>query len=223
MRPRRGPLAPARARARVPEIFFTADTHFGHGAVAGLLGRRRADGARFASTTEMDEALVAAWNAAVGPRDTVWHLGDVARARTAGEVDRALALRSRLNGAAVFLVRGNLDGLLADDPRFAWAGVCTARLLRPRPGAPRLMLHHAPLAAWPGAARGVLHLHGHSHGRSRAAPGRLDVGIDAVGPWAGALRPVTLDEVLARVGPSYIGPSGTALAASGGKRRASKS
>ena len=52
-------------------IFFTADTHFGHGAVLRYCSRP------FASASEMDEALFANWSACVGPKDTVYHLGDV--------------------------------------------------------------------------------------------------------------------------------------------------
>jgi len=54
-------------------LFFTADTHFGDHRTLNIHRRP------FASVAEMDEALVAGWNAVVGPADEIWHLGDVAR------------------------------------------------------------------------------------------------------------------------------------------------
>ena len=43
--------------------WFTADTHFGHGAACGFPRRP------FASTAEMEAAMLAAWQAPVGPVD----------------------------------------------------------------------------------------------------------------------------------------------------------
>jgi calcineurin-like phosphoesterase family protein len=51
-------------------VFFTSDTHFGHAAVIRSCERP------FASADEMDEALIARWNARIKPGDTVYHLGD---------------------------------------------------------------------------------------------------------------------------------------------------
>jgi calcineurin-like phosphoesterase family protein len=53
-------------------VLFTADSHFGHGGALGLFARP------FPSVAAMDAALAEAWNEAVGPNDTVWHLGDLA-------------------------------------------------------------------------------------------------------------------------------------------------
>lgn len=47
--------------------FFTADTHFEHGGALGLFRRP------FASVAEMNEALIARWNEAVGAVDEGWH------------------------------------------------------------------------------------------------------------------------------------------------------
>ncbi len=52
---------------------FVSDTHFGHRAI---LAPRMQAPRRFASIEEHDETLIARWNAAVRPDDTVWHLGD---------------------------------------------------------------------------------------------------------------------------------------------------
>jgi len=67
--------------------WFTADAHFGDHRTINLHRRP------FASTAEMDQALVAGWNALVGPTDEVWRLGDFARP----PADVAVLL-ARLNG-----------------------------------------------------------------------------------------------------------------------------
>lgn len=83
----------------MPDVFFTADLHFGHARILELCGRP------FASVEEMDEALVARWNDVVRkPDDIVWVLGDYAL----GDWRRALGHLARLNGRKL-LVAGNHD------------------------------------------------------------------------------------------------------------------
>jgi hypothetical protein len=53
-------------------IYFTADTHFNHANIISFCQRP------FASVAEMNEALIAKWNARVGEGDLVYHLGDFA-------------------------------------------------------------------------------------------------------------------------------------------------
>ncbi|MEM9701635.1 MAG: metallophosphoesterase, partial [Planctomycetota bacterium] len=92
------------------QIFFTSDTHFGHANVIKNCDRP------FADVGEMDEALIANWNAVVGPKDVVYHLGDFAfRAKR-----KPREYLARLNGT-VHLVKGNHDEeTLKDCPdRFA--------------------------------------------------------------------------------------------------------
>lgn len=159
-------------------VFFTSDTHWGDHRVLNI-GRRP-----FGSVAEMDEALVANWNAAVGVGDEVWHLGDVAR--RAGDV---AALLARLNGVK-HLVRGNNDppGTLAAQ---GWASAGEYRELEI--DGVHLVLCHYPFRSWNRQGRGAINLHGHSHGRLKAMPRQFDVGVDARG-----FRPVTLAEITAR-------------------------
>lgn len=79
--------------------YFTADTHFGD---PHVLRHARA---RFGTVEAHDEALIAAWNAVVGPEDTVWHLGDFAVEASRA---RCAEVFSRLHGLK-HLVRGNHD------------------------------------------------------------------------------------------------------------------
>lgn len=79
-------------------IFFTSDTHFGHARIIELSNRP------FRSVEHMNEEIVRRWNEVVTPRDTVFHLGDVAL----GPIRDSLEYIRRLNGD-IRLVIGNHD------------------------------------------------------------------------------------------------------------------
>lgn len=83
--------------------YFISDTHFGHAKCWEEF--KRADGSplrAFSSTEEMDETMIANWNAVVRPEDSVYHLGDFVINR------RNMSVGHRLNGRKR-LVRGNHD------------------------------------------------------------------------------------------------------------------
>jgi calcineurin-like phosphoesterase family protein len=161
-------------------VWFTADTHFGHGGALGLFRRP------FDSVAAMDEALIGRWNAVVREGDEVWHLGDVAVRQ---RLERVVAVLARLVGRK-HLIAGNND-----TPEIralpGWASVADYRELSL--GGRQLVLCHYPLRSWNGMARGAINLHGHSHGRLAPLPRQVDVGVDA---WAFA--PIGLDAILAR-------------------------
>jgi calcineurin-like phosphoesterase family protein len=164
-------------------VFFTSDQHFGD--------HRRLfiDRRPFSSVEEMDRAMAERWNAAVGPGDTVWHLGDLTRLRNAERID---ALLSSLNGEK-HLIIGNNDG----PATLAWPGWASVRhYAETAVDGRELVLCHYAFRTWNGMGRGRLNLHGHSHGRLRPVPRQFDVGVDAR-----EFRPVTLDEILARSAP----------------------
>lgn len=163
------------ARSRV---FFTADTHFGH---ARLMPKRP-----FATAEEMDQALIERWNAAVSPKDHVYHLGDVAWSKP-----RVVApMLAALNGRKT-LIRGNHD----HSPMRAlsvWTDVFDIKEIMAN--GVRVVLCHYPLLEWNGAFRGALHLFGHVHGRIPPTSQRCDVGVDC---WD--FRPVSMPEIRARL------------------------
>jgi calcineurin-like phosphoesterase family protein len=143
-------------------LFFTSDTHFGHGGALGLFRRP------FGSVAAMDAALVRAWNETVGGGDEVWHLGDFA-IRQSGA--RTAELLGMLQGRKR-LVRGNNDSdETASLP--GWLEVIVEKALVL--DGVRLVLTHHPLAKLP---EGTINLHGHSHGKRRQRPGWIDVGVD---------------------------------------------
>jgi calcineurin-like phosphoesterase family protein len=79
------------------QIFLTSDSHFGHFNVIKYCNRP------FTTVEEMNEALIANWNAVVGQEDIVFHLGDFSFHERYVE-----EFLSRLNGYK-FLILGNHD------------------------------------------------------------------------------------------------------------------
>jgi calcineurin-like phosphoesterase family protein len=160
-------------------VFFTSDTHFGHAGALGLWRRP------YDSVRAMDAALIAGWNATVGPDDGVWHRGDFALGPA---VARAGDLLAALAGTK-HLVAGNNDPA-AVRALPGWASVAdyAEHVLE----GTHLVLCHYPFRSWSGMAKGALNLHGHSHGRMAPLPRQIDVGVDA---WDFA--PVGLDRLLA--------------------------
>ncbi|MBV8915765.1 MAG: metallophosphoesterase [Acetobacteraceae bacterium] len=162
-------------------VFFTADTHFGHGGALGLYRRP------FRSVAEMDAAMVHRWNAVVGAQDEVWHLGDFALRRSAQDM---AVLLDRLHGQK-HLLTGNNDGPTTTALP-GWASVQPyAELELDGIG---LVLCHYPFRTWRNMGRGWLNLHGHSHGRLAPMARQADVGVDA---WD--FQPVTLEQVRVRL------------------------
>lgn len=156
-------------------VFFTSDTHFGDHRVLNLYPRP------YGSIAEMDEGLIMRWNALVAPEDEVWHLGDFARsAKVAADAF------PRLNGRK-HLVLGNNDP--ADVTRLPWESVGPYAEIEA--DGRRLVLCHYPFRSWNGMHRGVLNLHGHSHGRLKPLRRQFDVGVDVRD-----YRPVRLAQLL---------------------------
>lgn len=83
-------------------IFLISDTHWGHKGVCEFLNDDGTKLRPWDNYTDMDEAMIANWNSVVGPKDKVYHLGDVVINR------RAFPTLSRLNGEKV-LIKGNHD------------------------------------------------------------------------------------------------------------------
>ena len=85
------------------QVFFTADTHFGHDAIVKFCERP------WPNSKVMDRALVRNWNSVIKEEDTVYILGDFTMAGPSktNEVEKIV---SKLNGTKI-LVIGNHDRL----------------------------------------------------------------------------------------------------------------
>jgi calcineurin-like phosphoesterase family protein len=80
------------------ETYFTSDTHFGHKNILEYEKEHRP----FDTVEEMNEQIIANWNATVRPKDIIFHLGDFAFGA------KNIAIAERLNGQKK-LVLGNHD------------------------------------------------------------------------------------------------------------------
>ena len=142
----------------MPSVFLVSDTHFGH---TGVCRFTRNDGVTklrpWDSAEEMDEAMVKAWNDRVGPKDKVYHLGDVVINR------KHLPTMSRLNGDKV-LIRGNHDIFPDDEYRKYF------RELRAYHVVEGMIFSHIPLHTESLGRFGV-NVHGHTHANRVMKPG----------------------------------------------------
>jgi calcineurin-like phosphoesterase family protein len=175
------------------EVFFIADTHLGH---RGIIQFSETKPFRpFDTIEEHDEELVRRWNATVGPKDTVWHLGDFCFGK------RNLEIAARLNGNKK-LVMGNHDMYATEDYLRYFtrlAGVVEYK---------GLVLSHAPLHESQ-LARWYMNVHGHLHTRRVMAPpemrldgvivaNRVDRRYVCVSAEQVNLTPVSFDWILNR-------------------------
>ncbi len=167
--------------------WYTADTHFGHANIITHCSRP------FTNADEMNEAIIARWNAIVAKSDTVYHLGDVLsfKHKEMGEA-RGRALLDRLNGTMT-IAWGNHD----DHCQWLKSRYHTVDYMDTRVEGQRLVMCHYPFESWngrqPSHPGNSIHIHGHTHGMLRKMAGRVDVGVDCWG-----FNPVSLEEIVER-------------------------
>lgn len=134
----------------MPSVFLVSDTHFGH---KGVCHFTRNDGVTklrpWDTPEEMDEAMVKSWNERVGPKDKVYHLGDVVINR------RSLPTMARLNGDKV-LIRGNHDIFPDDEYRKYFRELRAYHVMN------GMILSHIPIHEESLGRFGV-NIHGHLH------------------------------------------------------------
>lgn len=174
----------------MPDVYFTADLHLNHARIIELGGRP------FGSVEEMNEVLVANWNATVKRGDTVYFLGDLGFFNS---TEQATALVRSLNGQK-FLIFGNHDKKQVERSEgWAWKG----HYRRIKVAEQRIVLCHYAMVTWEGAHRGSWMLYGHSHGNLVEPPDkpRMDVGVDVHD-----YRPISFDEVRERLEPRCYVP-----------------
>lgn len=160
-------------------IWFTGDTHFGHGRIIEYCSRP------FKDFAEMDAVMVERWNAAVKRGDTVYHLGDFALVKDLSLIQKYV---KALNGQ-IHLIMGNHDqkrekGLVgfADIKHYKEITV----------GEQKIVLLHYAMKTWNKSHYGSFQLHGHSHGSLPRdfTMKQLDVGVDC---WNYA--PISFEQV----------------------------
>jgi calcineurin-like phosphoesterase family protein len=186
----------------MPSIFLTSDTHFGH---AGICKFTNSDGSPvrpWDDVEEMNEEMIKRWNETVGPKDKVYHLGDVVINR------RYLTILDRLNGDKV-LIKGNHDIFKLKDY------VNYFRDIRAYHVMDGCILSHIPVHK-DSIARFGANIHGHTHGNRvmktitvHSNPGAGDMGydeVDVIDPDYFSVcvehtdyRPISFDEVVQKI------------------------
>ena len=153
--------------------WITSDQHFGHANIIKHCSRP------FSSVEEMDEKLISNWNESVGPRDTVYHLGDIIF-RSAKAPETYL---NRLNGR-IHLIRGNHDTKTIKCCAYRFASICEILIYRME--RQKVILCHYAIRQWEGKHLGTWHLYGHAHGTLPPLGLSFDVGVDVHDflPWS---------------------------------------
>jgi len=163
------------------DIFFIADTHFGHEKIIEY-GERP-----FSSREEMDQVMIGKWNSVVGPSDKVYHLGDFGLQRASEMVD----LCSSLHGRKI-LIKGNHDNLKLSSYSKVFSDIRGTHLLGTglQNGPSHLVLSHVPLH--PEAIKdGWVNVHGHRHQRGSPEGPYLSVSVEMIG-----YKPISFEDIL---------------------------
>ena len=164
-------------------IFFTSDTHFHHENILKFCSRP------YNNVEEMNEDLIRRWNAKVGEKDIVFHLGDFAW----GGYEKWKSVLERLKGRIILIMGNHDDKNLSEltKPYFEHITYQMKIMVGDRP----LYLNHYPFLCFGGAYRNVWQLFGHVHSVPEDNPSyghgpdyprldhllkcQLDVGVDA--------------------------------------------
>jgi calcineurin-like phosphoesterase family protein len=171
-------------------LFFYADSHFGHGNIIKHTNRP------FVSIADMNETLIKNWNEIVPVNGNIYILGDFIW----GGPEYIRRVASRLNGFK-FLIRGNHDsGVDRATDVFQWIkDLYELKVQDPevRGKIQKIVLCHYCMRVWPSSHHGAWHLCGHSHGgleearRDNIKGGLvLDVGVDVCD-----YKPISYEEV----------------------------
>lgn len=133
----------------MPSVFLTSDTHFGHVNICKFTNYDGSKTRPWDSVEEMDEDMVQRWNNTVGPKDKVYHLGDVVINR------KSLQILDRLNGDKV-LIKGNHDIFPLKDYVKYFRDIRAYHVMN------GLILSHIPVSKG-SIARFGANIHGHLH------------------------------------------------------------
>ena len=134
----------------MPSVFLTSDTHFGHKGICQFTNYDGSPVRPWDSVEEMDEEMVKRWNETVGPKDKVYHLGDVVINR------KSLQILDRLNGDKV-LIKGNHDIFPLKDYVKYFRDIRAYHVMN------GCILSHIPVHK-DSIARFGANIHGHTHG-----------------------------------------------------------
>ena len=169
----------------MPKTYFISDTHFGHANILKFEPEKRP----FANVDEMNEYIIAQWNAIVRPEDTVWHLGDV---YFGGKEN--LQLCKRLMGHKK-LILGNHDK--GDVQEYLDVGFESIHgMVKMKMHGTCAWLTHGPLNDNEFNHGCTINIHGHTHGRLVHNGNKLDDRYINVCVEYTGCKPVALEDIL---------------------------
>ena len=157
----------------MPDIFFTADFHFGHHNIIRYCNRPFRN-------VEEDQTILERLNASVKASDTLYFLGDFC----IGSKARVLVHRQQIRCRKIVALSGNHDKEARKlTEEFSWLNNLAEISVNGQP----IVLCHYAMRVWNRSHHGSWHLYGHSHGRLPELPTSLsmDVGVDThdFRPW----------------------------------------
>ncbi len=166
------------------EVFLTADSHWGHVGVCKFV---MADGTKcrpWDDPEKMNEDMIDMWNKTVGPKDKVYHLGDVVINR------RFLSVLSRLNGDQI-LIKGNHDIFRLEEYLPYYRDIRGYHMLD------KYMLTHMPIHE-ESLGRYAGNIHGHLHNNRVMKDGKIDPRYLCVSVEHTDYKPINFEEVKRR-------------------------
>ena len=151
-------------------VWFTSDCHFHHANIIKFCDRPYAD------VAEMNEKMVANWNAVVRPNDDVYIVGDL----SFGRYKQIEEILKQLNGK-LHLIYGNHDGVIRKHEELQSYFVWCKDIAEIKYKKQRIVMCHYAMKVWNNSHRGAWHLYGHSHGTLPDDPNSLsfDIGFDS--------------------------------------------
>lgn len=166
------------------KVFLVSDTHFGHAGVCRFL---RDDGVTkirpWDSPEEMDKDMVEYWNDTVGPKDKVYHLGDVVINR------KALVTMRKLHGDKI-LIKGNHDIFRLTDYTAHFRDIRAYHVID------GFILSHVPVHP-EAKVRFRGNIHGHTHtNRVKTVDNQIDPWYHCVCVEQTNFRPILFEDVI---------------------------
>jgi len=176
----------------MPSVFLTSDTHFGHKGICQFTNYDGSPVRPWDDVNEMDEEMIKRWNETVGPKDKVYHLGDVVINR------KSLQILDRLNGDKV-LIKGNHDIFKLSDYTKYFRDIRAYHVMN------GCILSHIPVHK-DSIARFGANIHGHTHGNrvmkqeiNGIGPLVIDPDYFCVCVEQTDYRPILFEEVLQKI------------------------
>jgi calcineurin-like phosphoesterase family protein len=179
-------------------IFLTSDTHWGHANICKFTNYDGSPVRPWDDVEEMNEEMIKRWNETVGPKDKVYHLGDVVINR------RFLSILDRLNGDKVLIIGNHEIFPLKDYVKYF-------RDIRAYHVMNGMILSHIPVHK-ESIARFGTNIHGHTHGNrvmkivGAYTDGTLIRSKDEIDPDYFCVcveqtdyRPISLEDVLQKI------------------------